>query len=269
MVEQPTTTLEAHTKLTCASPGAAIYKKDKQLRTPVTSRSKLIPISEDRMNVWSANLDLSSNQNDVFYKLLSADERERAARFRVIVDRQRFIASRGILRTLLGRYLDVAPQSISFSYGTYGKPAVPERRLYFNLSHSRGRALYVFSAVSPLGVDLELVRTLPDLPQVGASIFSPAEAKQFAAIAPQDQPSAFFKCWTRKEALIKAIGTGLSYPLDRFSVSFDEPARLLSAEGFDPELSRWHLTHLEPEPGYFAAIATLHAESRITVWQFP
>jgi 4'-phosphopantetheinyl transferase len=268
MVEQPTTTLEALTTQRRLLQRPAIYKRDKQLRAGVTSRSTLIPISEDRVDVWSADVDLSSNRNDESYALLSADERERAARFRVVVDRQRYIASRAILRTLLGRYLDLAPRAISFSYGAYGKPALSEHPLHFNLSHSHGRALYAFSSKSPLGVDLELVRTLSDFLHVGASVFSPAEAKEFAAIAPHDQPSVFFKCWTRKEALIKALGAGLSCPLDRFSVSFDEPARLLSANGHPSELSRWRLYHLEPEPGYFAALATLHLEPQIAVHRF-
>jgi 4'-phosphopantetheinyl transferase len=100
---------------------------------------------------------------------------------------------------------------------------------------------------------------------LGATIFSPAETKAFEATPPQDQLSAFFKCWTRKEALIKAVGTGLSYPLDRFSVSFDEPARVLSAGPDHAELSLWHLHHLEPEPNYFAAVATQHAEARLAL----
>jgi 4'-phosphopantetheinyl transferase len=229
----------------------------------VTLRSTHIPIPEDQIDVWLANLDAAANQN--LYDLLSPDERDRAGKFHAAVDRQRFIASRAILRTLLGRYLALAPQVISFSYGAYGKPTLSEYGLHFNLSHSHGLALIAFSSSSPLGVDLELVRTLPDLLQVGASIFSSAEAKEFETIAPPDQPAAFFKCWTRKEALIKALGTGLSYPLDQFSVSFDEPARLLSAEG-SPSL--WRLYHLEPEPGYFAAIATQQAEGRIAMHHF-
>jgi 4'-phosphopantetheinyl transferase len=234
----------------------------------MTSRSTSIPVSEGQMDVWSANLDIPSNQNDDLYDLLSADERDRAGKFRFPVDRQRFIAARGILREVLGRYLAVAPESISFSYGAYGKPALKEYGLHFNLSHSRGRALYAFSSGSPIGVDLELVRTLPDFLQVGASIFSAAETRKFQTIAPKDQPSCFFKCWTRKEALIKALGTGLSYPLDRFSVSFDEPARVLSVDGYGTELSLWHLHHLEPEPGYYAAIATRQARSRISMHRF-
>jgi 4'-phosphopantetheinyl transferase len=234
----------------------------------MTAHSTSIPVSEDQMDVWSANLDVSSNQKEDLYDLLSADERDRAGKFRFLVDRQRFIAACGILRTLLGRYLTIAPQSISFSYGAYGKPALPEQRLHFNLSHSQGRALYAFSSGSPVGIDLELVRTLPDFLQVGASVFSPAEAKEFETIAPQDQPSCFFKCWTRKEALIKALGTGLSYPLDRFSVSFDEPARVLSADVCRTELSLWHLHHLEPEPDYFAAIATRQPHIRIAMHRF-
>jgi len=229
----------------------------------VTSRST--PIPDDQIDVWFADLDAASGLNG---DLLSHDEWGRADKLRVVLDRQRFIASRGILRTLLGRYLALAPRELSFTYGTNGKPALSESGLHFNLSHSRGRGMFAFSSVSPLGVDLELVRTLSDLPQVGATIFSPAEANVFEAIPPQYRPTAFFKCWTRKEALIKALGTGLSYPLDQFSVSFDEPARLLPTGGAGTELSRWRLYHLDPEPGYFAAIATQQPEPRIVVHRF-
>jgi 4'-phosphopantetheinyl transferase len=234
----------------------------------VTSPSTIIPISEDQIDVWFADLDIASTQKANLYDLLSPDERDRASKLRAVFNRDRFITSRGILRTILGRYLFVAPHALSFSYGPYGKPSLPEPGLHFNLSHSHGRALFAFSSTSPLGVDLELVRPLPDLLQVGAAIFSLAEAKKFESISPQDQPTSFFKCWTRKEALIKALGTGLSYPLDQFSVSFDEPARLLSADDDRTRLSHWHLYHLEPEPHYFAAIATQQTKAEITLHRY-
>jgi len=235
---------------------------------PLTARSTYIPIPEEQIDVWFADLDAASHRNDTFEGLLSFDERNRAGKFHADVDRRRFIASRGILRTLLGRYFAIAPQSVTFSYGPNGKPALPGCELHFNLSHSFGRALFAFGSQSPLGVDLELVRTLPDLVQLGASVFSPTEAKAFATIDAREQPASFFKCWTRKEALIKALGTGLSYPLEQFSVSFDEPARLLSVEGDRTKLTSWRLHHLEPELGYFAAIATQQAEGRIVLHPF-
>jgi 4'-phosphopantetheinyl transferase len=243
------------------------------LSEAVTSRAKAAPVADDPaadgvIDAWFADLDPVSTNLPAWQSLLSAEEHDRASRLRAPLDRERFVASRGILRTLLGRTLLVAPEAITFAYGSHGKPYLPGCGLHFNLSHSHGRALFAFSPKSPLGVDLELVRMLPDLAQLGASIFSPAEAHAFDAIAAENRPAAFFKCWTRKEAVLKAIGAGLSYPLDRLTVSFDEPARVIAFDGDAGELTAWHLHHLEPEQGYFAAVATREPRSRIVLHRF-
>jgi len=193
--------------------------------------------------------------------LLSADERERAERFHFANDRAHFIAARALLRTLLGRYLDLPPRHLSFSYSPYGKPALAGegegRALRFNVSHSHGVALYAFARGREVGVDVEYVR--PDV--VGESIaercFSAQEVATLRSLPAEVQPRAFFNCWTRKEAFIKARGEGLSFPLDQFEVALDpkEPAALISIGGDRREASRWSLQALPVEEGYVAALA--------------
>jgi 4'-phosphopantetheinyl transferase len=227
----------------------------------------LIPI--DQIHIWSANLDIEGHTISKYHSLLSADECSRADRFCSRIHRNRFVTSRGILRTLLGHYLDAPPQSLSLAYGPHGKPVLSQLTLHFNVSHSENYALFAFSSSSPLGVDIERLRPMPDALQLATDFFSPTEIRELHAVPAAHQVLAFFKCWTRKEALVKAFGEGLSFPLDQFSVSLDEPARLLQENPDQSDLSQWQIYHLEPEQSYFGAVATRQQNCRIIMRQFP
>jgi 4'-phosphopantetheinyl transferase len=165
-----------------------------------------------------------------------------------------------MLRRLLGGYLGIEPGELTFVYGSHGKPSLTEPAggaLSFNVSHSGELALLAFSRRGEIGVDIEEIRPIPDGEDIAARFFSAAEVARFRGIAPQAREAAFFRCWTRKEAYVKAVGEGLARPLDAFDVTFaaGEPARLTVA-GDRQETQRWTLDALEPGDGYTAAIVT-------------
>lgn len=199
---------------------------------------------------------------------LSADEVERADRFRFERDRTRFVLARMALRRRLGDYLGCSPGDVRFGYNPNGKPflAAPEARprLSFNLSHSGGRALLAFTDGAAVGADLERRVSVPDAGELAAQFFAPAEREALASFEPSRREHAFLAGWTRKEAVVKALGEGLGFPLDRFAVSLSlgEPARLLSIEGADA--TAWTLVGFEPEEGYVAAVAVHGRDYQLT-----
>lgn len=208
-----------------------------------------------------ASLDVAPQILRELEEILSASERMRAARFLRAMDRDRFIVGRARLRQLLAARLGLRPDSIEFSYGSHGKPALAASLatsgLHFNLSHSEGLAVYAFAAGHEVGVDVEAVRPLPDADAIAARFFSPSEVEAYLSLAASDRPLGFFNCWTRKEAFIKAIGEGLSHPLDRFDVSLvpGEPATLLRVDDVPGERCGWALHAFSPAPGFVAAVA--------------
>lgn len=221
------------------------------------------------VHVWSADLDDPAFPADALVQLLSPDERGRAARFRFERDRRRFSSSRGLLRVLLGGYLNHAPAAIEFEYGPSGKPKLRTGRaeppIQFNLAHANSCVLFGFARGCELGVDVEQLRDLPELGEIADRFFSPSEAERVVNTVTGDRVPAFFRCWTRKEAFIKALGDGLSRPLDSFAVTVesDRPPRIEWALG-EPELaSLWSLHHLEPRTGYVAAVALPHPNARV------
>lgn len=189
--------------------------------------------------------------------MLAMDEQARAARYRFPKDRDHFIAARGLLRVLLSRYLRVSPADFTFLYSGLGKPSLAEHQgagLRFNVSHSHGLALLAFAQGRELGVDLESVRPEVAGLRIAERYFSPAEVAALRALPESQQTEAFFNCWTRKEAYIKARGDGLSARLDLFDVSLapGHPAALLRTATDEP--SRWTMMALEPGTGYQAAL---------------
>jgi 4'-phosphopantetheinyl transferase len=211
--------------------------------------------------LWSARLDLAVGALQELQGYLSPDEQLRAARFRFECDQQYFIAARGLLRILLGRTLDIKPDQIRFRYGPHGKPllaSTPSQTLpKFNLAHSNQLVLYAMRFEGDIGVDLEHVHPLPDILDMAKSYFSPREVATLQTLAADLRLEAFFNCWTRKEAFIKARGDGLALPLDQFEVSLipGEPAALLSIAWDPAEVACWQLASLCPAPGYIAAVA--------------
>jgi 4'-phosphopantetheinyl transferase len=236
-----------------------------------------LTLSTDDVHVWRASLDQPATYVRQLAQILCPDERERAGRFYYDRHRRRFIVRRGLLRMILGRYLGLKPGQLRFRHGPGGKPALlppPDEggeALRFNLSHSQELALFAVTRGRELGVDLEYIRPIVAVEQIVAHFFSDRENEAFSALPPNRQLEAFFNCWTRKEAYVKARGGGLALSLKQFAVSLapGEPAAL-SCTGGDPrEVAGWSLRALKPGPGYVAALAVEGHDWRLTCWQWP
>ena len=227
-------------------------------------------------HVWLASLDPPQRCLAALGATLDTSERARAARFRLERDRRRFIASRGILRALLGFFLDTPPADIVILSGRHGKPAVAPSAgrppLHFNLSHSEDRAIVVVARDCELGVDIEYVRHLGDevIDAVARTAFSPRERVALSALAGAAKEQAFYTCWTRKEAYIKGTGDGLHLPLGSFDVSLmpGEPARLLDVRGNPAALARWSYVPLPPIASYATALAVERPAMKALYWRW-
>lgn len=211
------------------------------------------------VHVWRASLERDGAEAERLWATLTDDERERARRFHFERDRRRFVIARGALRELLGRYLATPPALIRFAYNEFGKPVLwrDAGGLRFNVSHSHEAALYAFTLGREVGVDVELLRDDFASLEIAERFFSEAEVRALASLPAELRTQAFFNCWTRKEAYIKALGEGLSHPLDRFTVSLKpgEPARLVSTVQDPREAGEWSIVDLKPFGGYAAALA--------------
>ncbi|HEX4952883.1 MAG TPA: 4'-phosphopantetheinyl transferase superfamily protein [Thermoanaerobaculia bacterium] len=219
------------------------------------------PPEPGEIHVWTARLDPPEQEVAAARRLLDADELIRADRFRFEVHRRRFTVGRAFQRTILGAYLGRPPASLVYLYGPKGKPSLAPGHgdgiLDFNLSNTEEMALLGVTAGRELGVDIEQVRALSDLEALAERFFSAAESRVLLALPDADRPIGFFNCWTRKEAYLKAIGDGLSAPLDAFDVTLvpGEPARMIALEGSPERAAAWQLFHLEPATGYLGAVA--------------
>ncbi len=215
-------------------------------------------LAPDELHVWQVSLDPPPEVAPGLESLLADDEHARADDFRFERDRRRFVVGRGILRTLLGRYVGAPAQELKFRYGTFGKPVLDGGGPWFNLAHSGSVALFAFSASVEVGIDVERSPAPPDADLISERFFSPAEAAELRALPVSERASAFLACWTRKEAFVKARGDGLSLPLDAFDVGFapGQPCRLLRTGWSAEEPGRWRLVDLsDPAEGYVAALA--------------
>lgn len=196
---------------------------------------------------------------------LSGDELARARSFVFDLHRNRYLACRLALRELLGRYLDRAPSDVRFAYNSYGKPELPEETLRFNLGHADDLAVIGLTEHDRLGVDVERIRELPDIDSLARRVFSRRELDVLDALADSSKTQAFFNCWTRKEAFVKAIGDGLSYALDVFDVTLrpGEEARLLELDGSPARAAAWSLFDVSPMGGWVGAVAVERSEATL------
>jgi len=217
-------------------------------------------LAPGEVHVWRASLAAGAGELARLHELLSDEERARAARFRYDVHRERFIAGRGTQRLLLARYLGVHPAAIRYRHAAHGKPALDgpgaESGVRFNVSNAEDGLLVALVLEREVGVDLEPVHRVVDRDAVARRFFSVPENQVYDTIAEEQRDVAFFTCWTRKEAYIKAVGDGLSMPLDCFDVTLrpGEPARLLATRGDPSQAERWTLREIDPGPGWLGAL---------------
>jgi len=238
--------------------------------TPQTSiwspPASLSPLA-DEVHVWRLSLDRPTER---FVQLLQADEVARANRFYFEKDRKHFVVARGFLRLLLAWYLHTEAKQLQFVYGAWGKPSLAgefcETQLRFNMSHSHGVALYAVTEGREIGVDVEHVRADFASDDIARRFFSPHEVGVLCELPEDDRVSAFFRCWTRKEAYIKATGRGMSQPLDGFDVTLgsgDDVALLRTEDGSH---ERWRLVDIAVGAGYAGALAVEKPAGNIRYW---
>lgn len=236
---------------------------------------KSFMLKTDEVHVWRVSLNLMKSWAINMQHILSIDERKRAERFYSQKDRENYIIVHIMLRTILSRYLNIEPVQVRFCYNSCGKPALVisscQNIPRFNLTHSGGLVLYAITSNREIGIDLERVHPVADVEQIAEYFFSDKEKTAFRSLSTNLKYKAFFTCWTRKEAYIKARGEGLSMPLDQFDVSLvpGEPAILLSTRGNPQEALRWSLQDLIPDHDYIAALAVEGHDWRLKCWQWP
>lgn len=229
-------------------------------------------LPENEVHLWRVDLEAVGADESRWQRLLSPDESMRASRFHFCRDRQRFAASRALLRTVLGAYLAADPRELTFSYSKREKPSLAPGsagdNITFNVSHSGEIALFAITRGRDVGVDVEQVRRNSDLESIARRFFSLDEQRQLAVLDPEARIEAFFRCWTRKEAFIKATGDGLSLPLKQFDVSLavGETNALLATRPDGGEAGRWLLRDVPGEKDYVAALCVRGHDWTLKDW---
>jgi len=226
-------------------------------------------MSETAINLHTVNLDVSPPERRSWLAILNDDERARASRFATRELRARWSVSRAGLRAILGSYVGSAPSELQFEQEEFGKPFLTEScgaTIHFNLSHSDNLAVVAVTATGPVGVDVERVRAIPDWKRVANRIFSSSENAALSSVDRHQRERAFYNCWTRKEAIIKATGEGLSARLDAFDVTLapSEPAAVLHDRRSANNEQTWRLQHLDLADEFIGAVA-LKCSSDVTV----
>jgi 4'-phosphopantetheinyl transferase len=245
----------SHGLLTECNCGAATIKH------ALDSRAN-IALSDDSISIWRVELEIPESEIEVAAEILSSDEQKRATGFHRVSDRKHFIVARAALRLILARYLNVDPRQISFDYNAFGKPRLMDGAHYadlrFSLAHCSGVALYAFAIGREIGVDLEFIE--PDFATIGLarSVFAPEEMAALSALSKEDFVAGFYRCWTRKEAYVKAKGLGLSLPLKSFVVSVappNETSLLVADRNEIGEQTRWTLMDVNVGDSFAASLA--------------
>lgn len=226
--------------------------------------------SDKQVDLWRIQLGIDIDALRGFEELLSPEEAERAARFYFEADRNHFIVSHARMRQILARYLHVEPGQLNFFVNAYRKPFLDGGGLEFNLSHSGKLALLAVTRVRKVGVDIELIHPGIEIETIGNRFFSQSEMSELQSLPTDQHELAFFSCWTRKEAYIKAQGMGLTLPLDSFDVSLSpgQPVILRATRPDSAEAARWTLLPLNVGPSYAAAVAVEGQNVEIRLWDW-
>jgi 4'-phosphopantetheinyl transferase len=220
-------------------------------------------LSDDEVCIFSALLDLPLMRLQSLGKTLSADERHRATRFHFEKDRSRFVAGRGILREILGRLVDASPDDLIFSYGVHGKPrlAMPNEKkfVHFNLAHSDSLFVLAVSRLHEVGIDMERIRPIREVRNIAMQCFSEHERKWWRLLPDGKKIEGFFNCWVRKEALLKARGSGINESLNKIDVLF---------AGDFPNCAEWTFRSLMPALNYATVLAVGCKSLPVNCWNW-
>jgi 4'-phosphopantetheinyl transferase len=231
-------------------------------------------LTDRHVDVWRTALDLPQPRIDEYSALLSRDEAARARRFKVPNKRREYIISRGLLRRILGHALRSDPAMLEFRYGEHDKPYLVRPpgnvNVNFNISHSHEQTLIAVTLDHALGIDIEHVRPDVQFRQLARRFFSAQEARALEACSEAALPRAFYACWTRKEAFVKALGDGISFGLQEFSVSVDPLDETVTlTTHWDPdEAGKWTLINIPAGEDYIAALAIEGKDFKIRLWEF-
>lgn len=223
----------------------------------------ITPLEAHHVHIWSTDLAISPQQEKAYSTILSPDEIARADRLHFAEHRRRFIAARATLRELLGLYLRSSPETIAFDYGEHHKPCLKmpnTSTLQFNLAHSDEMAVFAFTLNHDIGVDIEKIKTDYNA-GVASRYFSPQENVCLAALSEDEKRLAFYRLWSRKEALIKAVGAGLTLSLSSFSVSAQNIVETITVDQIN-----WQLAPLALSPDYASAVASNQKITAIQYW---
>jgi len=247
------------------SPTVAELSRDCVLRAPVPE------LRATEIHIWEFPLTTMDSELGTYATLLSEDERTRASRFRFERDARRFTVARASMRSILGGYTGWAARDLRFNYSQYGKPSfanVPTD-IRFNVSHSADLAMLAVVRGREVGVDLETIRAEVETDKLAERFFSVQERESLRAIPSQDRISAFFRCWTCKEAFLKAQGLGLSRSLESFDVEVNPelPARILATRPDPEEAGRWSLRDVATLQDYAAAFAVEDETTTVKVFR--
>jgi len=215
-----------------------------------------IELKPNTVHIWAINFVVNEETFNSYFSLLSDDEKVRALRFKFYKDKRCYVVTKGVLRLLSASYLKMNAKDIIFEYEKYGKPKFKSQtNLNFNVSHSGDMAIIGFVYNYTIGVDVEKIKNDFDTSEIAANFFSQKEIEALQHIPKNEQYIAFYRCWTRKEAFVKAKGSGLSFPLDEFSVTLDKDleSELVETQWNPSEKYQWQLTSFKPSLDYIAA----------------
>jgi len=216
-----------------------------------------VPLLSNQAYVWTQNIQaLNDRALEERAQCLSIGERKRAARFVHSEDTKRLIIAYSGLRLLLSKYLSLPAESFKFKTNDHGKPYLIDSPIYFNLSHSKDWVIWAFALNNELGVDIEYQKKNIEPMDLAKRFFSPKEYAMLKNTLPEERLSSFYRCWTRKEAFIKAIGKGLSYPLNKFEVPITgevEGEEVHSIKN-EPNVQKWYLYSLKVPKKYTGAL---------------
>jgi len=231
-------------------------------------------ISHQEVQVWLASLSLSPLEIDVLRRCLSLDELQRATRYRSVGLQNNFIVTHGLLRVILGRYINKPPEQLHFDYGLHGKPILvqdsEQERIQFNLSHSRDYVLYGFALEKQVGVDLEYICPFAEVGQLANQLFNLIERDVFFALPLEQRTEMFFRHWSRTEAFLKAKGCGLSYAFEypMAAGSLEPSFGLIDRNSGFWEKSNWSFYQWSPVPNYTAALAIEGSNWDVSCWHY-
>jgi 4'-phosphopantetheinyl transferase len=212
-------------------------------------------INSEEVHIWRIDLSDFTDAIPKNFQLLSADEQQKVRRYHFETDRNNFTIRRAALRTLLGSYLDMQPEELNFIYNNFDKPALEvETPIRFNASSSNGIGVVAIKLDARIGIDIEFLDTAFPKLVIAEKYFSSSEVRALHDLEPEMQTTAFFDCWTKKEAYVKAVGDGMSHPLPTLTILSEKPDSLLIAATSE-EKRGWSVKSFIPKDGYIASVA--------------